>query len=170
MRKSFAIILSAFILLAATSCDLQKKRLQKCQKWGVCNAKDSIVIKDSIAYDTTMIDNSDFWTSILFECDSNGQVLIKVIDSLKTHNMQLQMSLKDNKLVQYVNVPAQILKRPIYFHTQSGVNTVTITTNELTRWQMFEIWCGRVIILIVLAGVIWFVIAASKWFKSLWRE
>lgn len=148
--KSITIILSALILFVATSCDLQKKRLQKCQKWGVCQSKDSVIVKDSIAFDTTYIDNSEFWTSILFACDSNGNVLIRSIDSLKSRNVDLQIALKDNKLIQYVKVPAKTIKVPVYFHSQSKIKTVTVKVNELKWHQSARLWLFNTILIIAL--------------------
>jgi hypothetical protein len=153
--KLITAVLSALILLVATSCDLQKIRTQKCQKWGICTSKDSVVIKDSIAFDTTYLDNSEFWSSILFACDSNGHVMIKQIDSLKSKNIDLQIALKDNRLVQYVKVPAQTIKVPIYFKSQSTIKTVTVKVNELKWHQTARIWVFNILLIIgiILLGI-----------------
>lgn len=159
MNKSITAVLSALIILVATSCDLQKIHTQKCQKWGVCTQKDSVVIKDSISFDTTYLDNSEFWSSILFACDSNGNVLIKSIDSLKSKNIDLQLALKDNKLIQYIKVPAQTIKVPVYFHSQSKVKTVTVKVNELKWHQSARLWLFNLILII---GIILFGIKLLK--------
>lgn len=153
--KLVIVVLSALILLVATSCDLQKIRTQKCQKWGVCTSKDSVIVKDSIAFDTTYLDNSEFWSSILFSCDSNGNVMIKQIDSLKSKNIDLQLALKDNKLIQYIRVPAQTVKVPVYFHSQSKVKTVTVKVNELKWHQSARIWAFNILLIIgiILLGI-----------------
>jgi hypothetical protein len=148
--KLITAVLSALILLVATSCDLQKIRTQKCQKWGICTSKDSVIIKDSIAFDTTYLDNSEFWSSILFACDSNGNVMIKQIDSLKSKNIDLQLALKDNKLIQYIRVPAQTVKVPVYFHSQSKVKTVTVKVNELKWHQAARLWAFNIILIVAI--------------------
>ena len=126
------------------SCDVQRKRAQKCQKWGVCQSKDSVYIRDTIIpkADSIMVDNSAFWSSILFECDSSGHVLIKQIDSLNAVNVRLATSLKDNRLVQTVYVDGKTIYVPKYIHEKGETKTVTVTANELTRFQKFLLWSG----------------------------
>ena len=136
-----------FILTLATlfgACDVQHKRAKKCQKWGVCQSKDSVFIRDTIIpkADSIVVDNSAFWSSILFECDSSGSVLIKQIDSLNAVNVRLATSLKDNRLVQTVYVDGKTIYVPKYIHEKGEIKTVTVTTNELTRFQRFLFWSG----------------------------
>jgi len=150
MRKSFAIVLSAFILLVATSCDLQKKRLQKCQKWGVCQSNEVTIIKDSIKIDTFLTDDSDIWLSMLFECDSSGNVLIKQIDSLTTTNADLQMALKDNKVVIHGSVPGKVYRIPKLMRSVNTKSTVSVKVNELKWHQTARIWLFNLALIIAL--------------------
>jgi hypothetical protein len=150
MNKSFAIVLSAFILLATTSCDLQKKRLQKCQKWGVCQSNEVTIIKDSIKVDTFLTDDSDIWLSMLFECDSSGNVLIKQIDSLTTKNADLQMALKENKVVIHGSVPGKVYRIPKLMRSVNTKSTVTVKVNELKWHQAARLWAFNIILIVAI--------------------
>ena len=155
--KQILFVLTLATLFGAMSCDVQRKRAQKCQKWGVCQSKDSVFIRDTIIpkADSIMVDNSAFWSSILFECDSSGHVLIKQIDSLNAVNVRLATSLKDNRLVQTVYVDGKTIYVPKYIHEKGETKTVTATTNELTRFQKFLFWSGVAfwVLLIIFAVV-----------------
>ena len=154
MKKSFLIILSVFFAFGITSCDLQKIRHQKCQKWGVCQSKDSIVIKDSIAHDSIILDNSELWLSMLFECDSAGHVLVRQIDSLTTKNIDLQTALKNNRVVIHATVPEKVIRIPKLMHSVTKKTTVTVKVNELKWHQSARLWAFNVIMILLLLWLI----------------
>lgn len=149
--KLITTVLTVLILIAVTSCDAQRKlrREAKCHKWGICSVKDSIVIRDTIIpkADSIVIDNSEFWSSILFECDSSGHVLIKQIDSLNAENVRLSTSLKDNRLVQTVYVQGKTVYVPKIIKEKADVKTQTVTTNVLKWHQSFRLWVANVALL-----------------------
>ena len=99
------LILSAFILILVSGCNIQQKRIEKCQKWGVCATSDSISYIETLKIDTIVTDNSEMWLDMLFECDSNGQVLARKISNVETENADLKMKLTDNRLIVYVKQP-----------------------------------------------------------------
>jgi hypothetical protein len=148
MKAIFVVLIAAILLV---SCDGQRKlrREAKCHKWGICSVKDSVVIRDTIIpkADSIVIDNSEFWSSILFECDSSGHVLIKQIDSLNAENVRLSTSLKDNRLVQTVYVQGKTVYVPKIIKEKSEVKTQIVTTNVLKWHQSFRLWVANVALL-----------------------
>lgn len=145
------ILIAIITTIALSSCNVQQKRLQKCEKWGVCKQQESVLIYDTIVQkaDSVVVDNSALWSSILLECDSNGKVFIRQIDSLNAMNVQLETSLKENRLVQKIIVPGKTIYVPKYIRGKEVVKTVTKTTNELTKLQKILLWSGVILWLII---------------------
>jgi len=136
--------------LLVTSCypnRKQQRREAKCDKWGVCReAKDCTVIVESVKIDTITTDNSEFWANILFGCDSMGNVYISAIDSIKAVNADLTTKLKNNRMVIYVNKPAEDVPcPPATTKIEYIEKVVEKITNKLTRWQNIFYWSGLIV-------------------------
>ena len=157
----------ALCVLITVSCQSQRKQLRheaKCYKWGVCKqAKDSTVIIESVRIDTVVTDNSEFYSNILFNCDSLGNVYIRQIDSLNTENANVRLQLKDNKMIVYVQKPAQAKPcPPATTRIEYREKVVEKTTNILTGWQNFLRWSGLIMWGWVLLIIIYIVLRAIK--------
>lgn len=149
MKKLKLAILAILCAAVGTSCSTEQQILRheaKCNKWGVCQpVQNDTIYTEKIAWDTVKTDNSEFWSAILFECDSMGAVHIKQIDSLSSRNIALNMALKDNKLVQHIYIPAKVIRVPKLMTSLKTNVVVERFTNILTGWQSFQIWSGRVL-------------------------
>ena len=72
-----------------------------------------------------------------------GNVYISAIDSIKAVNADLTTKLKNNRMVIYVNKPAEDVPcPPATSKTEYIKKIVEKTTNKLTRWQSFMYWSG----------------------------
>lgn len=97
-----------------------------------------------------MTDDSDIWLSMLFECDSSGNALIKQIDSLTTKNADLQMALKDNKVVIHGSVPGKVYRIPKLMRSVNTKSTVTVKVNELKWHQAARLWAFNIILIVAI--------------------
>lgn len=159
MKRSLLITLSVTLIV---SCSIEKqmqRRAAKCQKWGVCQAvQDCTVVTETVRTDTIILDDSQMWLDMLFECDSSGQVFARELGNLQTENTNLKLQLKDGRLVVYVNKPNDT----IMVHSVDKIRVQkivqTIKVNVLTQWQIIQMWCGRLLALIVLLALAyWFI-------------
>lgn len=145
MKKFKPIVLGAFLCLLALSCTSVKKQLRheaKCLKWGVCKpVKDSIVIRDTLRSDTVILDDSEMWLNMLFECDSTNQVKISQLQQ-KIIGSNIQVGFDTNRLVVYVTRPNDTIVRYVKERATSETRTINTVTNELTRFQNFLFWSG----------------------------
>lgn len=157
------LILTALIVILVSSCNSAKKTLRhqnKCAKWGACQSvKDSTVYVETISFDTVVVDNSELWLNMLFECDSSGSVLIRQIDSLQSKNIDLTTLLKDNRLIIHANVPARVIRVPKLMKSLSTTVVQQRFTNILTHGQSFWIVMGKIfagsILLTLIVGLLW---------------
>ena len=148
-------VLATLLLLVVSSCNLQKKRAEKCQKWGVCASTDSVIIKDTVKIDTIVLDDSQVWMDMLFECDSAGDILVRHIENLETENADLQMKLDNGHLVVYVKQPNDTITVLKPMHSETTIKTQTIYTNVLKWWQRVLMWCGGILLPLFLI-YLWF--------------
>ncbi len=144
MKKFKSIILGAFLCVLMLSCTSQRKQLRheaKCLKWGVCKpVKDSLIISDTLRADTIILDDSEIWLNMLFECDSLNQVKIAELQQKVVGN-DIKVGFDSNRLVVYVNRGDTIVRyTPV--RERSETKTVTVTTNKLTQFQKLLIWSG----------------------------
>lgn len=161
--KTNRLIIAVLVIILVSSCNSAKKTLRhqnKCEKWGVCQSvKDSTVYIESIAFDTVIVDNSELWLDMLFECDSNGYVLIRKIDSLQSKNIDLTTLLKDNRLIIHANVPARVIRIPKIMKSLSKTVVQQRFTNILSTMQSFWIVMGKIfagsILLTLIVGILW---------------
>lgn len=155
-------ILTTFCVTLIVSCSIAKqtqRRAAKCQKWGVCQAvQDCTVVTETVRTDTIILDDSQMWLDMLFECDSSGQVFARELGNLQTENANLKLKLKDGRLVVYVNKPNDTIMVHSVDKIRVQKRIQTQKVNELTQWQIAQMWGGRLLALIVLLALAyWFV-------------
>lgn len=159
MKRSLLITLSVTLMASCSTVKQSQRRAAKCQKWGVCQAvQDCTVVTETVRTDTIILDDSQMWLDMLFECDSSGQVFARELVNLQTENTNLKLQLKDGRLVVYVNKPNDT----IMVHSVDKIRVQKIIqtqkVNELTQWQVIQMWGGRLLALIVLLALIyWFI-------------
>ena len=161
MRNLFKSILSALIILVVfQSCGLKKelRHQKKCEKWDVCQQHDSLIIKDTVKIDTILVDDSEMWLDMLFECDSSGDILIRKLSNLETENADLKMKLINNRLVVYVKSPTDTITVIKPIHSEIQVKTITKKVNELNSWQRIRIFLGNVMLFSILLIVLYIVL------------
>lgn len=85
----------------------------------------------------------------LFECDSLNRVILKELDESKSSGFQSQFKFQDSKLTYevktvidtvYVHVSDTSINREISIRTVEYVEV-----NKLTKWQVIQIWIGRIL-------------------------
>ena len=145
MKKYKSIVLGAFLCVLILSCTSQRKQLRheaKCLKWGVCKpVKDSLVVRDTLRADTVILDDSEMWLNMLFECDSLNQVKIAELQQ-KVIGNDINVGFDSNRLVVYVNRPNDTIVRYVREREKAETKTVTVTTNKLTQFQQILFWSG----------------------------
>ena len=170
MKNIKSAVLTALVLILVTSCGSVNKTLRrqaKCQKWGVCQSHDSTVIKETIRIDTIENDASEVWMDLLFECDSNNQVMIRQLDNLKTEHANIDANFKDNRLVVYVKQPSDTIYKVGKDTEKTVTRTVEVKTNVITGWQWVQMYAGRAFFVLVLAGLVYAWIKLKRYFRSL---
>lgn len=157
--KTIITLSIAVLILSCSTVKQSQRRAEKCQKWGVCQAvQDCTVVTETVRTDTIILDDSQMWLDMLFECDSSGQVFARELGNLQTENTNLKLQLKNGRLVVYVNKPNDT----ITVHSVDKIRVQKIiqtqNVNELTQWQVIQMWGGRLLALIVLLALAyWFV-------------
>ena len=157
MKKFKSVVLTALILLVALSCNTHKKQLRheaKCYKWGVCRpVKDSIVIRDTLRGDTVILDDSEMWLNMLFECDSLNQVKISELQQKIVGN-DIKVGFDSNRLVVHVDRPSDTLIRYVPVRGKYEGHSDERVTNELTLFQQILFWSGVVFWLFLIIFVV----------------
>lgn len=132
-----------------------------------CNKKVATVVtltdSTSIATNNITIDKEvqlapdSALVAALLRCDSLGNVYLAEINTLNGERVKQQLTLKDNNLT--VTATDAAKERIIYLRYDSIVYQrkevpvpypVVEYTNELTQWQIFQIWLGRILLAAVL--------------------
>ncbi len=157
---NIALLTFTVFVFMLTSCNSTLRHQQKCAKWGVCQqVKDSTVYIERTSFDSVVVDNSEFWVDMLFECDSSGSVLVRHIDSLTAKNIDLTTQLKTNRLVIHGNVETQVIRIPILMKSLEKKIVQERITNMLTSMQSFWLVMGKVfagsILITMISGLLW---------------
>jgi len=97
-------------------------------------------------------------------CDSLNKVYVREIKETKTNHINTEYQLSDNRLVykttvkyDTIYIPQKETERFIEIPVKVEVEK---KVNELTRWQVFLIWMGRGLIIILLIIIFYRII---KW-------
>jgi hypothetical protein len=129
-----------------------------------CTSKQAIAEKETVTVteilrDTTVIIQPDAsMTQALLECDENRNIVIRQLTELQSglHLQPPRLELRNNVLT----ATAQVDSFAIYITWKErekrveNVRTVTETTNRLTGWQWFQVWLGRIAMLILTVSII----------------
>ena len=149
MKNIVIIILLAFL----ASCTTQKK----CNRMFPPQIKDSIVKETVVEVkDTTItLPPDSSWLKALIDCDDAGEAYLATIEEMKSgNNVKPIIRFKDK----YLYVECKVDSQKVYLHWKQKyskeTNTTTVTpaaivTNELTQWQVFQMWLGRILLIVV---------------------
>lgn len=153
--KNIFLFLSVIWMLSA--CVTQKR----CSEKYPCVSSTTEYVHDTVVetiHDTTLVIKKDSsYIEAYLECDSSGRVLINQISQLDGKISRLKFQLKNNVI--YVECKVDSLsvylswKNRYESKTQVKTNTITKTTNILTQWQIFQLWLGRILLVIILVYV-----------------
>jgi hypothetical protein len=104
------------------------------------------------------------WFRAWLECDSSFNVVLKSIDEQKSAGMETGVRFSDSQISyrvvrvrDKVYIPA---KDSIIIREVPVVHGVPVPVNELTGWQYFQVWCGRVFLGLLILMAVYFV---AKW-------
>ena len=108
---------------------------------------------EKVVIDSTYTEEAQLLASLLFECDSAGNVMIRRIDSLTSHNVDVVATFTDNHLVVSGTVPAKVIRIPKLMTSLNKTIVQQKITNVLTGWQTFMIWSGYIFWIAVFAAI-----------------
>ena len=120
----------------------------RCNKPAV-SEKETITVRETIRDTTVIVEPDVSMLQALLECDENRNVVIRQLTELQS-GVRLkppQMTMRNNVLT----VVAQVDSFGVYVawkeRETEKVRTVTVTekVNELTTWQWFQVWLGRIL-------------------------
>jgi hypothetical protein len=158
--KKLILLFVAIALLS--SCVTQKR----CNKRFPCSGKtDTVTRTDYIETlkDTMIYLTDSAFAQLYFECDKNGDVLLKKIMELQSgHYINPKVIFKDKILYVNCNIDsAGILlhyKNILIKDFQKINNTVIVKENYFTKWQSFQIWVGRIFMILLILLIIYTII------------
>jgi len=119
------------------------------------------VIEEKVR-DTTIYLNDSSGITALLECDSLGRVRIKQItDYYAGQFVKPKIVIKDN----YLQADCTIDSAKVYVSwkekhvtsTTSTSQTVIVKENYLTGWQWFQLWTGKILIILILVLLVLFI-------------
>lgn len=147
------------ILMLTTAAACSRKVLP------VAEVRDSTlhyVYREVMEKDVVLVPDSALIHALL-ECDSLGRVYLKTIQTLQGQRVQQSIQLDDNIL----RVVATDQAREMHY-TQQTTETiirykeipvpVEVEVNRLNSWQAFQIWTGRIVMLLLLIYAGWRII------------
>jgi len=94
------------------------------------------------------------WLQALLECDENNRVLLRSMDERKTSGMQSELQITQEPLSGKSLLRYAVIRVPekIYVPAKDSIvfkeTQITVTANALTGWQWFQIWAGRLLLLL----------------------
>ena len=148
------IIFIAAILLIVFSCRTQKE--QPPQPPVVLNNNDSTSVKTN--YIQIPADSS--WMKAYFKCDSNNQVIMSMFTNGSTTGLQNNTSFENGVLTSKTTKPADSVRYDIIVRVISRAYPVYVpkpyyVEKELTKWQAFQMVCGRIFLVVFGIVVFW---------------
>lgn len=156
MKKLIYILIIALI----SSCTTY----QKCNEKYPCLTTSDTITKEIIK-DTTVFAPPDFASlEALLKCDSNGQILLKLLNQNQGIKTKIIYRLKDN----IIRVDCKVDSMAIYM--QFKIRETTITTNKVqvlpceeTNWQRSLKWIFWIVVAI---GIIYIASILYRSFKK----
>lgn len=128
--------------------------------------RDSIVTRDSLVRIVNPADSSSLLA--LIECREGQAHLVELLNYKPGSHVSASATITHNILkvgcrVDSFAVYTTYREKEVFKQIRTGKVVVKIT-NVLTGWQWFQIWVGRIAILVLLIFVAWKL--AARWFKS----
>lgn len=107
-------------------------------------------------------DSANFFA--LLECDSTNQVIMKKLSEEKSKRVQSLFSF-DSGLLKY---KARTVRDTVYIAAKDSIIyeevpirvEVSVEVNKLTAWQIFQMWAGRLLFVLIALIIVYAVI---KW-------
>ena len=127
-------------------------------KLAVTGAKETVTVVETLRDTVVMVETDASMVSALLECDENRNVVIRELLELRSgkHVRPPQMVIRDN----VITATAVVDSFDIYLswkerekHVES-IRTVTVKSNELTGWQWFQVWTGRILSLLFFVAAV----------------
>ena len=154
------IIVFSILLIIASACNPAKY----CPKHGYLQVEgsdtsryDSIVEKWHDSIIKVPADSS--WFMALLACDSTGNVYMRQIEGYKAgiHSGIPQVSVKNNYIIvrtviNEFEVFVRWREKEVYQRLKTSQVYVKIT-NILTGWQWFQLWSGRIALIVIVLFV-----------------
>lgn len=155
MKKLFITLSFCFLLVVGvTSCKSKVISLPTTE------TTKSVVITETVHDTVFKIEKDNSSYQALLECQ-NGKVVIKSKVEKQSKNGKLEpptVKIEDNKIFVDCNLKEQQLyakwksqNRNEYLEVLKKIPIVI--ENNLNGWQMFQIWCGRIFLLIIIGFI-----------------
>ena len=164
MKRFTTILLISLLLIASSGC-ITKQRCNDrfpCKESTISNINTSVIdaIRDTVFYtkpDTGMV-------IAMLKCDSLGNVYVSRIIALEgaLDSQDPTIDISDNilKVVMPVDSFAVYAKLKDRYTTtsKSELKTIIKEVNFLTGFQWFQIWLGRVLLVLLLLAIVYVVL------------
>lgn len=154
--------LTIFALLLIVSCGT-KYRAKKCAQWNCCpTVHDSTVTIHTNTVDTVLIQDGKAWLDMVMKCDSAGQVYISTVTNLQNQNTDLKFSFDSlgHLILSYKrpNDTVFLTSDSVIQFRDRIVQNPPVTTNIVTKWQAFQIYAGRIVLILLLIWLVYYVV------------
>ena len=151
-----------FSLLLIVGCGT-KYRAKKCAQWNCCpTVKDSTVTIHTTSIDTVVINDGKAWLDMMLKCDSNNKVYIATVTNLQNENTDLKFSFDSlgHLILSYKRPKDTVFMTSdsVFKFRDKIVQLPPVTTNIVTKWQAFQIWTGRIVLILLLIWLVYYVV------------
>lgn len=153
MKKGDVIF---FFVVACMACMIFVLFACKTQYIPVGGSTDSVYIEKMIPV-VNPADSASI--RALFECDENGRVVLKWLDIANSKNVEANLKLDSlGNVLARMKVPPDTIYLPSKeIKVEKKVPypvEVNVEVNRLTSFQSFQIWCGRILFLLLVGFLI----------------
>ena len=152
--KKASIILAIFLF---TGCRPQKQVI-------TVPIETQTIVRERIVEVPTPADSS--MINAYLECDSNFNVLLRRFDERKTSGMATELNLAAGMLsykVHRFTDTLYIAARDSFIYKEIPITIeVPKEVNLLTKWQNFQIWAGRIFLILLAAALLIIYIAKGR--------
>lgn len=146
-----SVFLSVFsVFLSVTACKTQKPVV-------TVPLETKTIIKERLIEVQTPADSA--WLTAYLECDSNFNVLLKSFDEHATTRMNTSLKVDTGTLsYQVIRIRDKIYipaKDSIIYQEVPVPVEIPVEVNRLTGWQYFQIWAGRIALILLVIVALW---------------
>lgn len=147
------LALILLIILAVTSCSRRVVPVA---------VRDSVEhnIREQVEQKDVILPPDSALIHALLACDSLGRVYLKTIQNLQGERVHQSLQLDDNILT--VTATDNARERHYAQHTQETLVRykeipveVPVEVNRLSTWQSFQVWTGRIAIILMILFAVW---------------